>query len=118
MLGAMDRPSQDCSARQDRPAFSVAGISVGDLRLLWRLFCRIAMQQPRVAPLFIRLIYDCAKHNPRVLEFACMHAAMFLHLWPFSKFVISYIDKQIAVIDSGEWQSPPYEDAPLKRLTA
>ena len=33
-------------------------------------------------------------------------AAFYLHLRPFSQFVISAVDRQIADIDSGKWQPP------------
>jgi hypothetical protein len=38
-----------------------------------------------------------------------MLAAFYLHLMPFSRFVVSMVDRQIAEIDSGIWQPPVVE---------
>ena len=44
-----------------------------------------------------------------------MLAAMYLDLGPFSRFVMSVMDRQIADIDSGVWQRPLVEDIPIPR---
>ena len=42
----------------------------------------------------------------RAIDYVGMLAALYLHLGPFSRFVISAVDRQIAEIDSGKWLPP------------
>jgi hypothetical protein len=42
-------------------------------------------------------------------------AAFYLHLRPFSRHVVSLVDRQIAEIDAGKWQPP---QAPIAEPTA
>jgi hypothetical protein len=48
----------------------------------------------------------CARHNPRSLEYVGITAALYLHLGPFSRFVMTSLKKQIGQIDAGQWCSP------------
>jgi radical SAM superfamily enzyme YgiQ (UPF0313 family) len=111
MLGMLDRPRQDDGVRSDSVRPSIAGIPVDDIALLWRLTWRIATRQPRALPHFCRVFYECARRNPAALPYAGVLAAMFLHLGPFSQFVMSALDRQIGAIDSGAW-SPPRREVP------
>jgi hypothetical protein len=77
-----------------------------DLSLLRRLVWRIALRQPGALWLFLRVFGVCAWKNPRAIDYVGTLAAFYLHLWPFSRFVISVLDRQIAEIDSGTWQPP------------
>ena len=43
-----------------------------------------------------------ARRNPGALDLVCSYAALFLHLGPFSRFVIGVVDHQIRAIDAGE----------------
>ncbi len=102
----LDRPVLDQSASRDPPARHLLGIKVDDLTLLWRLISRIAMRQPAALWPFCRAFWDCARNNPRGLDSVGVLAAFYLHLGPFSRFVIAEVDRQIAEIDAGRWQSP------------
>jgi hypothetical protein len=104
----LDRPALDRSASKDAPR-PLFGMPVRDIALLWRLTCRIAVRQPRALWHFGKVFYECATKNPRTIGYVGMLAAFYLHLRPFSRFVVSVVDQQIAEIDSGIWQSPVVE---------
>jgi radical SAM superfamily enzyme YgiQ (UPF0313 family) len=106
MLTMLDCPVQDESASKDPVRPGIAGIPFEDIALLWRLTRRIAVRQPRAFLHFCRLLYECARGNPRALPYAGMMAGLYLHLGPFSQFVISETERQIAEIESGAWMSP------------
>jgi hypothetical protein len=40
---------------------------------------------------------------------------MYLHVGPFSRFVMKAIDRQIAEIDSGQWETPIADTQELAR---
>jgi hypothetical protein len=82
---------------------------VRDIALLWRLTWRIAVWQPRALWHFGKVFCECATKNPRTIGYVGMLAAFYLHLRPFSRFVVSVVDRQIAEIDSGIWQPPVVE---------
>jgi hypothetical protein len=107
----LDRPALDKSARKVVPARRILGIRVRQLNLLWRLVWRIAVRQPRVLWPFGKVFVECVRKNPRAIDYVGMLAAAYLHLGPFSRFVIAAVDRQIAEIDCGAWQPPPIEPA-------
>ena len=73
--------------------------------LLCRLVWRIASRQPAAFWPFCKTFYECARKNPRAIDYVGMLAAIYLHLGPFSRFVVAVVDRQIAEIDFGRWQS-------------
>jgi radical SAM superfamily enzyme YgiQ (UPF0313 family) len=102
----LDRPVLDRSARKDPPVRRIFTIPRRDVVLLWRLVSGIATRQPRALWPFMRVFYECARNNPRAVECVGMLAGVYLHLGPFSRFVISMVDHEIAQCDSGRWESP------------
>ena len=102
----LDRPKLDRSARRDPPLRRILTIPVRDLVLIWRLVWRIARLQPRALWPFIKMFRQCARDNPRALDSIGMLAGIYLHLGPFSRFVMAMVDREIARCDSGEWRSP------------
>ncbi len=102
----LDRPILDRSARKDPPPRRILSIPLRDLVLLWRLIRRIATRQPRALWPFLKVFHGAARNNPRALECVGMLAGLYLHLEPFSRFVITMVDREIARCDSGQWQSP------------
>lgn len=102
----LDRPVLDRSKRRDAAPRRVLGISRQDLTLLWRLVRRIGLRQPRALWPFCAAFLECARHNPRALDHLGRLAALYLHLGPFSRFVIAAVDRQLAEIEAGTWQSP------------
>jgi len=83
----------------------IGPVAVSDLGLLWRLIKRTA-RQPKALWHFARVFIGCARRNPKALEYVGVTTAMYLHLGPFSRFVIASLDRQIRQIDEGEWHSP------------
>jgi radical SAM superfamily enzyme YgiQ (UPF0313 family) len=102
----LDRPALDRSASTDAPPPHLFAIPVRDLVLLWRLVWRIAVRQPAALWPFCKVVLECVRKNPRAIDYVGMLAALYLHLGPFSRFVIATVDRQIAEIDSGKWQPP------------
>ncbi|RBM05913.1 B12-binding domain-containing radical SAM protein [Novacetimonas cocois] len=79
----------------------------GDLRSFFRLLSRIHRAGPGTAVQFWRMLLDCTLHNPKALPYVVMTSALYLHLGPFSRRVVSEIDREIADVDSGRWQARP-----------
>ncbi|HUK10672.1 MAG TPA: B12-binding domain-containing radical SAM protein [Stellaceae bacterium] len=84
----------------------LGGISRADLVLLWRMVWRIALRQPRALVHFGRSLYLAATENPRALEAVGMLTVLYLHLHPFSRFVIGALDSEISIADSDEFRAP------------
>jgi radical SAM superfamily enzyme YgiQ (UPF0313 family) len=105
----LNRPAFDRSASKDAPRPRLFGVPVRDIALLWRLTWRIAVRQPKALWHFGNVFYECAAKNPRAIGYVGMLAAFYLHLRPFSRFVVSVVDRQIAEIDSGKWRPPLVE---------
>jgi hypothetical protein len=106
MARLLDRPIFDRSASRDPPTRRRFGIPEGDFIMLLRLVWRIALRQPSALWPFCRVFYESARQNPRSLVAVGILAALYLHAKPFSRFVIAMVDRQIADIDAGRWQSP------------
>lgn len=102
----LDRPVLDRSASTDIPLPRVFGIPRRDFAVLWRLVRRIAVRQPAALWPFCKVFFECARKNPRVLDYVGILAAFYLHLRPFSRLVVSLVDRQITEIDAGKWQPP------------
>ncbi len=102
----LDRPDLDRSASRDPPQFRPFGIPVRDIPLLWRLVWRIAVRQPGALWPFCKAFAECVQKNPAAIDYVGMLAAVYLHLGPFSEFVMAAVDRQIAEIDAGKWQPP------------
>ena len=103
----LDRPVLDRSASTDIPLPRVFGIPRRNFALLWRLVRRIAVRQPAALWPFCKVFCECARKNPRAIDYVGILAAFYLHLRPFSRFVVSLVDRQIAEIDAGKWQPQP-----------
>jgi len=106
VMRVLDRPELDRSRSTDIPRSRLFGIPLRDMILLCRLVWRIASRQPAALPHFCKTFLECARKNPRAVDYVGVLAALYLHLGPFSRFVIAALDRQIAEIDLGEWQTP------------
>ena len=107
MARLLNRPDLDKSASVDAPPRSVLGVPLRDLALLWRLVWRLALRQPGALWPFWKTLWAIIRSNPRAVDYVGMLSAIYLHLGPFSRFVIASVDRQIAEIDAGKWQAPP-----------
>ena len=102
MMRMLDRPALDRSR-----AVATGDRSRSDFVLLWRLVWRIARKEPRALVPFARTLRWIARNNPRALHSFGLLAALYLHLGPFSRFVIAALDEQIALADSDEFRALP-----------
>jgi hypothetical protein len=59
---------------------------------------------------------DCVIHNPKAFPYLIMMMSLYLHLGPFSRYVIAEINRQIEDVDTGRWQAPPALQADEKAL--
>ena len=106
MARLLNRPVLDRSLRQEALPLRLFGIPLRDFTLLWRVLWRVALRQPRAVLPFLRAFGECACRNQAALDYVGILAVLYLHLGPFSRSVISALDRQIAEIDAGRWQSP------------
>ena len=111
VIRELDRPILNKSARKPVSVSRIFGIPRHDVVLLWRLVWRIAVRQPAALWPFLIVFYECARKNRRALDYLGMLAALYLHLGPFARHVVSAVDRQLAAIDFGTWQSPLIADA-------
>jgi hypothetical protein len=100
------RPVLDRSNDRDPPPKLMFGVPRRDLLMLWRIVWRLAVRQPHAFWPFLKLFHRCMTTAPHALPAVGMLTAFYLHVGPFSRFVISAIDRQIAEIDSGQWEAP------------
>jgi radical SAM superfamily enzyme YgiQ (UPF0313 family) len=102
----LSRPQLDRSANIDPPPPRILGIPRRDLARLGRILWLLAVRQPRALRPFVKLLRDCLAKHPDAVPAVCMLTAMYLHVGPFSRFVMAALDRQIAEIDSGRLQLP------------
>jgi Domain of unknown function (DUF4070)/Radical SAM superfamily len=100
------RPTLDRSNDRDPSPKLIFGVPRRDLVMLWRIVWRLAVREPRAFWLFLKLFRWCNATVPGALPWVGMLTALYLHVGPFSRFVINAIDRQIAEIDSGQWEAP------------
>jgi hypothetical protein len=103
----LNRPVLDRSRRRGPPPRSVFGVPRRDLHMLGRLLWRIATRHPETLWSFCKAFVETAWRNPRALPAVGMLAAFYLHLRPFSQYVVAEMDRQIDEIERGIWQPPP-----------
>lgn len=114
----LNRPTLNRSASTDPPTPRLLGIRLHDLAALWRLVRRIAMKQPGALWHFSKAFIECARTNPNAITYTCYLTAFYLHLGPFSRFILSVLDRQIAEIDSGAWRPPMIDQTKPPPITA
>jgi Domain of unknown function (DUF4070)/Radical SAM superfamily len=102
----LDRPLLDKSRRKGTPSAGLRSISRRDLTVLGRLVWRIAMRHPAALWGLLRVFCETARRNPRAVPAVGMLVAFYLHLRPFSEYVVAEVDRQIAEIDCGMWKAP------------
>jgi hypothetical protein len=66
------------------------------LAALLRLTFQLTVRRPNLARLFWRNVIDIGWHNPGALEQTLMCMALYLHLGPFSRYVVRQLDRHIA----------------------
>ena len=97
------------AARLDRapylPPFSWRALR-RDLTALARALHRFTRSHPDFARPFWSTLWFCLRTNPRALQILLINMVIYLHLGPFSRYVIRQIDEQIDAIDAGRWVEP------------
>jgi cytochrome b561 len=86
-----------------------------DIVMLWRIVWRLAVRQPHAVWPFLKLFYWCIANFPGALPAVGMFTAFYLHVGPFSRFVMKAIERQIAEIDAGQWTAPIADTQELTR---
>lgn len=87
------------------------GRIVKDVKQFLQIAWHLTIRKPEHRRPFWSLIYYCVKHNPRAINAAMIMYALFVHLGPFSRYVVEEIDKQIEDVKSGAWTPPVMEAA-------
>jgi radical SAM superfamily enzyme YgiQ (UPF0313 family) len=100
------RPALDRSKNTDPPPKTIFGVPRRDLMMLWRIVWRLAVHQPQAFWPFLKLFRWCMANFPGALPAVGMYTAFYLHIGPFSRFVMKQIERQIAEIDAGQWKAP------------
>ncbi len=100
------RPTLDRSNDRDPPPKLIFGVPRRDLVMLWRIVWRLAVRQPHALWPFLKLFRWCIANFPGALPAVGTFTAFYLHVGPFSRFVMKNIDRQIAEIDAGQWKAP------------
>lgn len=99
----------------DRPVFEAKKPSwtsiLRDARTFLRTCTRMTLRRPELARHFWGVFLQIARKNPRALDHAIMNMVLYLHLYPFSRYVIAELDRQIAAIDDGTFAAPPVKPA-------
>jgi hypothetical protein len=71
------------------------GICLKLLGALGRLCWQMTVVHRKLRGPFWRSVFHVLRHNPSALELVLIQAAFYLHLGPFSRFVVEQIDRKI-----------------------
>jgi hypothetical protein len=92
------------------PADPPTAFAVRFDRLAALLDHRIITAVPGTREPFWRTFVNCAQTNPAALRFIMSLMAMYLHLGPFSRHVISVLDRRIDALDAQMPERPVAHD--------
>jgi hypothetical protein len=70
---------------------------------------RVVYSLPEARDAFRQTIAYCRATNPLSLRWIVLLMALYLHLGPFSRYVVGVLDEKIAELDAGPLVSPPAE---------
>ena len=71
-----------------------------------RLSWAMSVRYPELAKHYWGTLYDCMRHSPLSHQGVVRNMAHYMHLYPYSRFLIRTIEARIAAIDAGDWQAP------------
>ncbi|MHA7774912.1 B12-binding domain-containing radical SAM protein [Roseibium sp. M-1] len=77
-----------------------------DIKMFGRLILAMTFTNTTYRGPFWKTLIFTAFTNFRAIKPVMMMLALYVHLGPFSRFVIAQIDKQIADIEKGHWEQP------------
>jgi radical SAM superfamily enzyme YgiQ (UPF0313 family) len=89
-----------------RPQAVVLRAALRESRRFLRLMVGITISRPEMRRSAWYTLFYIARYNPRAIPAVMRVMAMYLHLGPFSRFVIDKIDGQIRALDDGVWTRP------------
>jgi len=102
---------REVGRRLNRPTFAAQNIQwravAKDLVSMTRILWRVSVRRPELAKHAWGAFLATARHNPAALEAVVTNIVIYLHVYPFSRYVMREIDNRIAAIDSGRWVAPP-----------
>ncbi|WP_417671106.1 B12-binding domain-containing radical SAM protein [Roseibium sp.] len=79
---------------------------IHDLKQFGRLIWSMTFVNTRFRAPFWKTVILIALQNPRALKSVLQMMALYVHLGPFSRFVVTQIEKQIEDIENGAWERP------------
>jgi len=88
------------------PRVVLAGLVREAARFI-RLMTAVTLHRPDMRREVWSTLFATLRRNPAGITAVMRLTALYLHLGPFSRYVISRIDAQIATIDAGLWEQPP-----------
>ena len=78
---------------------------------------RIMTNLPEPREKFWQAFTECVKNNPRSTRYIVMMLALYLHLGPFSRYVIQQIEQKIEELDNASLVLHERADRPAAALT-
>ena len=106
---------REVSRRVKRPKFAALKVNwrivAHDLWSLARIIWRMTVRRPELAKHFWSVFLETARRNPAALEAVVTNMVLYLHVYPFSRYVIGEINRRIADLDAGRWVQPPVMEA-------
>ena len=102
----------------ERPSGVARRAAFRDLGKFLRLMRGITLGRPDMRREVWKTLTYIARHNPRALTSVMRMTALYVHLGPFSRYVIGEIDAQIGILDAGQWTQPDLEPVPIPAVAA
>jgi hypothetical protein len=95
-----------------------------DLRAFGRIAVRLGWRDRGSRRAFWGAVLDCLLHNPRALKISVSFAALYLHVGPFSRWLVERLDRQVLEQEQEQEQAqlpavahaPREASAPVQRL--
>jgi radical SAM superfamily enzyme YgiQ (UPF0313 family) len=82
-------------------------LKLRDLLAFARVAWHMTVQRPDLRRHFWVMLIDCVRHNPGALEQVIYLMALYLHLGPFSSYVVGELNRRMKMIDASEWNAGP-----------
>ncbi|MEJ8476251.1 B12-binding domain-containing radical SAM protein [Roseibium algae] len=84
----------------------IGGGFLHDLQMFGKIIWAMTFTHTSYRGPFWRTLAFTAFRNFKAIKPVMMMIALYVHLGPFSRYVVEQIDKQIEEIENGEWQAP------------
>jgi radical SAM superfamily enzyme YgiQ (UPF0313 family) len=93
-FGRVRRSARELDLSQHRLR-SPLGRVLNDLRSFARISLKMGILERRVRHSYWRAVIDCLIHNPRAVRTVVSLAALYLHIWPFARYMDERLLSQI-----------------------